>query len=119
MLNNSLKVRQKIHYKYLDNDTSVYLLYRPAPSSRNISYYTQNVKGITNNSNVLKCYLDLSLTKNMIVEQNANILRLDLKQAKDIASSLKIPLVVNIYCYCNIVDREEIQEIFYWNNNVD
>ena len=116
-----LEIKSKTHtlnYRYLKDTDKIHLLVKPAATSRHIQYYTRYkhalpphgryaLYGFTNKREV-----DIAR-----VEHNANVLQIDVGDAKLIANNLNIPLVVELLSYCNLDDKSEVDEVFFYRSS--
>jgi hypothetical protein len=109
-----MAINRRIHFRYLDNNRPIYIVYRPFPSSRTTEYYTEKHKTLQTLSNVLQCYTNRDWASKQQLEKGGSLLTTNVESAKNIAAYLKLPLLVTINNYCNIHDLEEIEEAFFW-----
>ncbi len=110
------QTKQHLHFRYLENDRVVYMVYRPYVSSRSSEYYTEKHDLLTTTGNVVKCYVNEDIAKKVVLEKQASLLTTDLKNVKIIADDLKLPLFVSINTFCDIEDNSEIEEGFFWSS---
>ncbi len=99
-----------VHYRYINNRTQVHLLIMPAISSRNIKYYTESVA-----TNVaLKGFVDENTAKIMRADKGSNMKTVTVDDAKEIAESLQLPLVISLKTFSK--DGQDVEEVYFWKH---
>ncbi len=104
---NSTKIMQ---YRYINNKTPIHLLMMPAASSRNIKYYTE----LVSSNVVLKGYVDQNTAKIIRADKGSNIQTLSVDDAKKVAESLNISLIVSLRMFSQ--DGQDIEEVYFWKH---
>jgi len=109
----------RTHYRYLKDTTSIYLLVKPALTSRHTQYYTR-YKGSLNpiGRHALYGFMNKREVELARVDHAANIFSTDLGDAKLIAHNLNMPLVIELSSYCELDDRSLVEEIFFWRSTM-
>jgi len=106
---------QTLNYRYLKDTQTIHLLMKPAATSRHIQYYTRYKPTLPPHGRyALYGFINKREVDIARVEHSANILTLDIGDAKLIANNLNIPLVVEVSSYCNLDDKSQVDEVFFY-----
>lgn len=106
---------KQIQFKYINKSATINIAYRPHITSRKAQYYTRYMPQIID-KNVLWGWVGNHIAPYDISEK-CKIVSMGIDDACVISEVLDLPLVITIVEYCNISDKTEIEEVFFWRSS--
>ncbi len=109
--------KTRTHFRYIKETTTIYLLVKPAASSRNVQYYSRFHAALSpQGRHALFGFTNLHDVKQTRADHAANIITVNVSDAKVIANNLNMPLVIELVSYCDLDDKSTVEEIYFWKS---
>jgi len=107
-------MNHSVAYRYINKNTRIHLIVKPAVSSRNYQYFTRFLPSVSTHTNMLWGWVG---TEYMPDIQDSEIVTHSIEDVKNICDVLSLPLIVSIVEYCNIEDKSIVEEIYFWRTH--